>query len=131
MKRVFLGGTCNNSTWREELIPLLTTGYFNPVVSDWIPECQAEEILQRAECDVVLYVLTPKMTGVYSVAEVVDDSHRRPHKTVLVVLMRDGDDTFTPHQQKSLTRTMALVEGNGVPTFLALEDAANFINTID
>lgn len=33
--KVFLGGTCNGSKWREELIPLLQVGYFNPVVDEW------------------------------------------------------------------------------------------------
>lgn len=31
-KRVFLGGTCNESTWRDELIKKLKIDYFNPVV---------------------------------------------------------------------------------------------------
>jgi len=35
MKRVFLGGTCNNSKWRDVLIPRLKIDYFNPVVDDW------------------------------------------------------------------------------------------------
>ena len=46
MKKVFLGGTCNESTWRNELIPLLENAgveYFNPVVDNWTPECQEEE----------------------------------------------------------------------------------------
>lgn len=43
MNRVFLGGTCADTTWRSELIPLLEDKkieYFNPVVEDWTPECQ-------------------------------------------------------------------------------------------
>jgi hypothetical protein len=32
-----------------------------------------EEIKQRAECDFCLYVITPKMTCVYSIAEVKDN----------------------------------------------------------
>ena len=32
---VFLGGTCNGSTWRDELIPMLEVSFFNPVVPDW------------------------------------------------------------------------------------------------
>jgi len=32
--RAFLGGTCNGSLWREELIKMLTVDYFNPVVDD-------------------------------------------------------------------------------------------------
>ena len=30
--KVFLGGTCAESKWREKLIPLLQCDYFNPVV---------------------------------------------------------------------------------------------------
>lgn len=39
MKKVFLGGTCNESAWREELIQMLNVDYFNPVVDDWTEEC--------------------------------------------------------------------------------------------
>lgn len=81
--RVFLGGTCNGSTWRDALIPKLRIDYFNPVVEDWTPECQAEEVRQRQECDFVLYTITKEMKGVYSIAEVVDDSNKRPARTVL------------------------------------------------
>ena len=35
------------------------------------------------------------MTGVYSIAEVVDDSNKRPGKTILVILRDDGDKKFT------------------------------------
>lgn len=48
--KVFLGGTCNESTWRDELIPKLEDinfDYFNPVVEDWTPECQAVEIYEK------------------------------------------------------------------------------------
>ena len=29
MKKVFLGGTCNDSIWRDKLIEMLTIDYFN------------------------------------------------------------------------------------------------------
>ena len=91
-KVVFLGGTCAESTWREESIPMLKIDYFNPVVDDWTLECQEEEIRQREQCDYCLYVITPKMQGYYSIAEVVDDSNKRPEKTVFCVLDTDIDD---------------------------------------
>lgn len=101
--RVFLGGTCNESTWRDDLIPLLLCDYFNPVVDDWTPECQAEEIRQRETCDFVLYTLTPRMTGVYSVAEVVDDSNKRPGRTLFCYLADDGERHFAEGQLRSMT----------------------------
>ena len=39
MNKVFLGGTCAETTWREELIDLIQIDYFNPVVDDWTPDC--------------------------------------------------------------------------------------------
>jgi hypothetical protein len=84
--KVFLGGTCNESKWRDELIKKLEIEYFNPVVDDWTPECMAEEIKQRKICDYVLYTITPKMTGAYGIAEAVDDSNKQPFKTLFCVL---------------------------------------------
>jgi hypothetical protein len=111
--KVFLGGTCNNSTWRNRLIPHLQIEYFNPVVEDWTPECQEEEIHQRQNCDLVLYTITPKMTGVYSIAEVVDDSNKRPEKTVLCLIEKDDGVEFDKTQWKSLLSVGKLVEANG------------------
>jgi len=126
--KVFLGGTCNNSTWRDKLIPLLKIDYFNPVVDDWTPECQDEEIRQRELCDYCLYTITPKMTGVYSIAEVVDDSNKRPEKTILCVLDEDDESSFSETQIKSLKQVKEMVKNNGANVFDSLEDIASFLN---
>ena len=73
----------------------------------------AEEVRQRETCDFVLYTITPRMTGVYAIAEVVDDSNKRPERTVFCVLQRDGDLEFTPGQLRSLSQVAAMVERNG------------------
>lgn len=126
--KVFLGGTCNNSTWRDKLIPLLKIDYFNPVVDDWTPECQDEEIKQRELCNYCLYTITPKMTGVYSIAEVVDDSNKRPEKTILCVLDEDDESSFSETQIKSLKQVKEMVKNNGANVFDSLEDIASFLN---
>ena len=100
--KVFLGGTCNDSTWRNVFIPMLKIDYFNPVVDDWPEDCMAEEIKQRESCDFCLYAITPKMTGIYAIAEVVDDSNKRPDKTIFVLLHGDEGSNFSPSQEKSL-----------------------------
>jgi hypothetical protein len=130
MTRVFLGGTCNQSTWRDELIDLLEVDYFNPVVENWTPECQETELLERQTCDICLYVITPLMTGVYSIAEVVDDSNKRSEKTVFVVLDSDNESSFSEHQVKSLNMVGRLVTENGGQFFSSLQEAANYINKV-
>ena len=142
--KVFLGGTCAGTIWREALIPMLKCDYFDPVVDDWTEECMAEEIRQREECDYCLYVITPSMQGVYSIAEVVDDSNKRPKKTILCILNRDvlpGEiggriktknisfgKTFSEHELKSLAQVVKMVEKNGAVYFDNLEAVADFLN---
>jgi hypothetical protein len=122
-KVVFLGGTCGKSTWRDELIPKLKIDYFNPVVDDWTPECQEEEIRQREKCDYVLYVITSDMEGVYSIAEVVDDSNKRPEKTIFCYL----EDGFNDKQKKSLEQVKKMILQNGGKVCDSLSEIANYL----
>jgi hypothetical protein len=114
MNKVFLGGTCNESTWRDQLIPILEShgvDYFNPVVDDWTSECQAEEERQKNEiCNIHLYVITPKMTGVFSIAEAVESAINMHRNCVFCVLEKDGSDTFTYGQLKSLNAVKSLIK---------------------
>lgn len=127
MKKVFLGGTCNESVWRNHMMIYLHDEgmeYFNPVVDDWNDDAQANELRERETCDFCLYTITPKMVGVYSIAEVVDDSNKRPDKTVLVLLRDDGSNHFTESQWKSLGAVAHMVKQNGGLVFDNLKAAA-------
>ena len=128
MKKVFLGGTCNGSKWRDGLIKNLTINYFQPQQEGWTPEMMEEEIKQREECDFCLYVITPKMTGFYSVAEVVDDSNKRPGKTIFSFINEDEGETFSEHQQTSLEQTAKMVNENGAKFLKTFEEIAHFLN---
>lgn len=133
-----MNGTCNESTWRDKLISLLKIDYFNPVVDDWTEECMIEERKQREICDYVLYVITPLMTGVYSIAEVIDDSNKRPGSTIFCFLKEDYEDAknengfilkkFDYGQIKSLNQVGEMVKRNGGKYFKDLESIAEYLN---
>ena len=124
---------CNESKWRDDLIPMLKIDYFNPVVDDWTEECYQEELKQREICDYCLYVITPRMRGVYSIAEVVDDSNKRPKKTIFCVLATDFSEKditmFSMGQLKSLDKVGVLVQNNGGKWFKTLKEVAEFLNS--
>lgn len=126
--KVFLGGTCANTTWREVIIPRLNIPYFNPVVEDWTPIHQAIEETQKGLCGIHLYVLTSAMEGVFSVAEVVNSSHDKTKVTVLQV----RPDGFTEGQLKSLKAVVAMVEKNGAVTTINddLNQSVHILNNI-
>ena len=126
--RVFLGGTTNETRWRDQLIPLLKAEYFNPVVEDWDAEAQQRELHERDVCDFSLYGLTPKMIGLYSVAEAVDDSNKRPEKTLVVFLPVDDGDVSDESQLRSMKAIEVMVRDNGARTFNTLEEVADFLN---
>lgn len=85
MKKIkaFLGGTCNSSTWRQSLIPMI--------------------------------------------AEVVDDSNKRPQKTILVILDEDDGKGWDVRVRKSLTAVAKMVKANGGQAFDSLEAVAAFL----
>lgn len=131
--KVFLGGTCNGSDWRDRLIPYLHLDYFNPVVDNWNEEAKKNELKQREECDFILYTITPKMKGFYSIAEAVDDSNKRASKTIFCVFLNDDELFFDDKQINSLREIGRMIERNGGKYLLAhrsveyLADALNFL----
>lgn len=125
-KTVFLGGTCNDSSWRQDLITILEVSYFNPVVTDWTPECMAEEIHQRNSCNYNLYVITSQMTGVYSIAELIDDSNKRPSQTLFFI----DSEGFDSGALKSLHSVCRMALSNGATEFKSLVEIAAFLNKL-
>ena len=127
MSKIFLGGTCNGSTWRDELIPYLEADFFNPVVSDWTAECQAEEEKQKhIDCDVHLYVITAEMTGVFSIAEAIE-SAMTEDKVCIFHVVPDG---FSKAQLESLEAVAGMVRKHGGYAWVEpnIRDTANAIN---
>ena len=99
--------------------------YFNPIVKDWTPEARAIEVRERETCDFCLYAITPRMRGLLSIAEVVDDSNKRPRNTVLVILPNeDGIVSFSTDVWQSLNSVAALVRRNAAHVFDNLPEAA-------
>ena len=130
--KVFLGGTCNESTWRDELIPKLEEidfDYFNPVVEDWTPKCQDIEIYEKANnCNIHIYVITNKMKGVFSIAEAIESVFNKDKKTIFCVL--DGfDGDFPDYQVKSLEAVGRMVERNGGKYVSSLDKIIEILNT--
>lgn len=122
--KVFLGGTCSGYNWRHDLIKMIKCDYYNPLVKNWSEKDRLIEVNERETSDIILYVITTGIQGVYSIAEVVDDSNKRPDKVIFCVL----DNGFNEKMKHSLHATMNLVKSNGVYVCNSLTEAANYIN---
>ncbi len=68
------------------------------------------------------------MTGVYSIAEVIDDSNKRPERTIFCYLQNDDGCDFTTGQLKSLDQVGKMVKRNGGKYCFTLEEVAEYLN---
>ncbi len=127
--KVFLGGTTDGSTWRDEIIPKLKIAYFNPAIANLDAEAFENIIRERENCEFCLYVITPRMKGFLLISEVVDDSNRRPERTLFYFMDRDGDCAFNRHQVKSLNAVGRMVESNGAKWFKSFDELVTFLNS--
>ena len=132
--KVCLYGTCGKSRYREYVIPLLEKkgiSYFNPVVPIWNEEARLLENRERAdENNLILYVITPYMKGVYSIAEIVDDSHRHPDRIIVCFLRKEWDNCFTEPQWQSILGVAEILKRNCVDVFYSLQDVLNHFDGI-
>lgn len=90
-----------------------------------------EDILKRKSV-YVLYGITNGIKGVYSIAEVVDDSNKRPEKTIFLNLYktyeRSGESKQMAHSLKAVEN---MLKANGVIVFSgekALLEVADYLN---
>jgi len=127
--RIFLGGTCNESTWRDELMKIVQVDMFNPVVDDWTPECQQNEMDEKDnKCNIHFYCITCQMTGVFSIAEVIDSVHNKNVRTILHIIPTG----FTTGQIKSLQAVADLVNIRGGIAYVddELKRSARVLNNL-
>ena len=137
IKTVGLFGTCNDTTWREDIIKKLPSNfeYFNPVVDDWNEDCIVNENKHKEDDDFIVFVITPNMKGVYSIAEVADLSNKRDN-VIFCVLYSDVDSnggivTFDEQQKKSFDAVKSLLANNGVTICNSLNDIIKYLKRTD
>ena len=108
--------------WRNVLIPMLKCNYYNPMVRN--RSDKEDENREKANSDYNLYVITPGLRGVYSIAEIVDDSNKCPEKTLVCILY----DEFHHGMDRSLKEVEDLAQSNGAIILHTLHEVADYLN---
>ncbi|MEM1135207.1 MAG: hypothetical protein AAGI07_05160 [Bacteroidota bacterium] len=123
MKKVFLGGVGSESSWRAHVSRQLNINYVDPTVAT----TAEKELL--ADCDFLLYVITPCLRGFSLIPQLVDASNKNPEKTLYCALYEDAGKAFTAHQKKSLEAIGKMIEKNGGRWLKSLDEAIDFLNS--
>lgn len=125
---VFLGGTCNNSQWRETLIQGLEIAFFNPVVENWTEASKKQEDEIKDAADYHLYTITPLHKGYFSFVEAAISAIRSPSRCVLCVLKEDNGISWPEDQLHSLNAVVNELKEEGIHIFESLDDTRNYLN---
>lgn len=127
--KVFLGGTVNGSTWRDYMMPKLEIEFFNPVVPIWNDEAYEKEMFEKRHADYNLYVITPRLTGFFGIAEAMDDAFQKPDKTIFCFLTEDGGRKFTPQEIQTLHSLGEKIRGCGAVWLDGLDETIEYLNS--
>ncbi|MFT5819819.1 MAG: hypothetical protein ACI8ZM_001044 [Crocinitomix sp.] len=128
MKAYIAGGLDAESIILTQLKSELKIEYFDPSI---LPKDFHSFKIAKVEwesCDYCLYVISPLMKGFDQIVNVVDDSNKRPNKTLYCFLLEDGENKFTEHQVKSLKAVGEIIKKNGASWFESLPKTIEFLN---
>ncbi|XP_014219007.1 uncharacterized protein LOC106647217 isoform X2 [Copidosoma floridanum] len=140
---VFLGGSCNPTTWRTDIaIPTLQSlgiTYYNPQVSHWSPELIAQEYEAKETARVLLFVIddrTRNCAGIIEAAELAGT--RRDSLIVVVHPYRQGQTIFgevVSNQEycelmNGLLVLQCLMDRQRIPIFESISAALNCTSKI-
>jgi raw len=114
-KKIFLGGSCNPTTWRREIvIPILDASgvaFYNPQVDDWHEGLVKVEAEAKTNCEVLLFVIDKQTRAVASLLEATE--YVVTGRKVLLVVNDIDDGTeidgqaVTGRELKDLNRARA------------------------
>jgi hypothetical protein len=95
-QQVFLGGSCNPTTWRQDtVIPLLEEKgikFYNPQVEDWRPELMELEAQAKADSEVLLFVIDLQTRAIASILEATEYGCTGRNVLIVVDFLEDGTE---------------------------------------
>ena len=130
---VFLGGSCNPTTWRKDIaIPLLeenNVDYYNPQVEDWSPELMTTENYQKENAKYLLFVIDDETRAIASMIEAAN--YIGLGRKVVLVIKQVSIKTFAECEIKDLNRGRTylhdIADQHNVKVFDSIEPAINYI----
>jgi hypothetical protein len=130
---VFLGGSCNPTTWRKEIvIPLLEKNnidYYNPQVDEWSPELIVTETYQKDHAKYLFFVIDDETRAIASMIEA--GYHIAQGRKVILVIKNVNESRFDERELKDLNRGRTylhdIAEKHNVTVFDLIEPAIRYL----
>ncbi|XP_062619159.1 uncharacterized protein LOC134280725 isoform X2 [Saccostrea cucullata] len=135
-RKVFLGGSCNPTTWRQEAaIPFFKKKgitFYNPQVQTWRPELMEVEAQAKESADLLMFVIDNRTRAVSSMIET---AYLTARGRQVIAVMDDYNATDVYFNQERVTAKelddilrgrqilVDLIERNALPVFKEVNTA--------
>ncbi|XP_042148439.1 uncharacterized protein LOC8051690 isoform X2 [Ixodes scapularis] len=140
---VFLGGSCNPTTWRKDVaIPKLKAygiSYYNPQVTQWIPELIELENQAKENAKVMFFVIDNQTR---SVACMIETAHIAGTQRKLILILNEQSPPGSlvlgePISEKEYVDLKQgrdylrdIVQMQGIPVFQGIQEALEVTNKV-
>ena len=123
---VFLGGTCADSVWRKQLIPMFSERipFFDPQVTNWTREDAEREDACKLRAKIIVFVIAAGALSTYSGFEICEEAHRAPEKLIFATV---GE--LPENQLKGVAKIKKALTEMGCQVCDSLEEIADIINS--
>ncbi len=130
---VFLGGSCDPTTWRFDIaIPRLSLArisFYNPQVNDWHEGLVAIEAAAKEKAASLLFVIDGQTRAIASMLEAAEYATAGRHVVLVIKNILDGTvidgQTVTGRELKDLNRARSYLQD------IAARRGADVLETID
>lgn len=134
---VFLGGSCNPTTWRKDIaIPFLTRhnmSYYNPQVEEWHDGLIAIEKKAKKDANVLLFVIDNITRGYASIAEAAYYVGRGRKVVLVIQKVSEANNIISEAEIKDINRGRIyltdIANEHNIRVFNSIETALTFIVT--
>jgi hypothetical protein len=132
---VFLGGSCNPTTWRKKIaIPMLESAkvtYYNPQVDDWDPSLEETERRYKNNSRYILFVIDDQTRAIASIQEASFCIGRGMNVVLVIKKIQHPPEGISANELKDLNRGRTYLEAdakaNNVPLFDEVNHAIKYI----
>lgn len=132
---VFLGGSCNPTTWRKQIaIPMLESAnvtYYNPQVDVWDPSLEETERRYKNNSRYILFVIDDQTRAIASIQEASFCIGRGMNVVLVIKTIKECPPGINENELKDLNRGRTYLEAeakaNNVPFFDEVDHAIKHI----
>lgn len=128
--RVFLGGTQNNSLWRDQVTINRTIDYIIPEPKvNGVTSSITEEAKEK--CDILVYTITPLSIGVSDIVEAATSIWLYPNKEIIIcVLEIDGYMHFNTKMLMDIRSSFISLIKYGLTVVNTIDDLNAHLNKL-